>query len=98
MRSDETKTPAGRRTIALSRFAIDALVARRTVPYFGEHPVIMFPSTAAQLLQVGGDADRRQRLSARIGADHLGHARPSMTQDVTIVTRQNSHAGGRRTR
>jgi len=25
---------------------------------------------------------RLVRLSARIGADHLGHAKPSMTQDV----------------
>jgi integrase len=46
VRDEETKTAAGRRTIALPRFAIAALAARRQVPYFGEHPTIMFPSTA----------------------------------------------------
>jgi integrase len=46
VRDDETKSAAGRRTIALPRFAIDALTARRQVPCFGEHPTIMFPSTA----------------------------------------------------
>ena len=46
MRDDETKTVAGRRTIALPRFAIDMLAARRALPFFGEHPAIMFPSTA----------------------------------------------------
>lgn len=43
---DDTKTTAGRRTVALPRFAIDMLAARRTLPYFGEHPTIRFPSTA----------------------------------------------------
>jgi integrase len=46
MRTDETKSAAGRRTIALPRFAIRMLTARRTLPYLGEHPTIMFPSTA----------------------------------------------------
>ena len=46
MRDDETKTAAGRRTIALPRFAIETLAARRRLPYLGEHPTIMFPSTA----------------------------------------------------
>ena len=44
---DETKTAAGRRTIALPCFAVDALRQRRSLPYLGQHPVIMFPSTAA---------------------------------------------------
>ncbi|MDT5097614.1 MAG: hypothetical protein QOC76_1351 [Mycobacterium sp.] len=46
VREDETKTTAGRRTIALPRFAIEMLAARRRLPYLGEHPLIMFPSTA----------------------------------------------------
>ena len=47
MRVDETKTAAGRRTIALPSFAIDVLRQRRSLPYLGKHPVIMFPSTTA---------------------------------------------------
>ena len=46
VREDETKTAAGRRTIALPRFAFEMLAARRRLPYLGEHPTIMFPSTA----------------------------------------------------
>jgi integrase len=46
MRVDETKTAAGRRTIALPSFAIDVLRQRRSLPYLGHHPVIMFSSTA----------------------------------------------------
>jgi integrase len=108
VRNDETKSAAGRRTIALPRFAIEILAARRTLPYFGEHPTIMFPSTAGTWRDPNnfGRDWRRVRaelgvpevtthsfrksvatliddrgLSARIGADQLGHARPSMTQD-----------------
>ena len=108
MRDDETKTAAGRRTIALPRFAVDVLAARRALPYFGEHPTIMFPSTAGTWRDPNnfGRDWRRVReelgfpqvtthsfrksvatllddrgLSARIGADQLGHARPSMTPD-----------------
>ena len=109
VRDDETKTAAGRRTIALPRFAIDVLAARRALPFFGEHSVIMFPSTAGTwrdpnnfgrdwrrvrdqlgLPEVTTHSFRKsvatliddRGLSARIGADQLGHARPSMTQDV----------------
>jgi integrase len=118
IRVDETKTAAGRRTIALPSFAIDALRQRRSLPYLGQHPMIMFPSTAgtwrdpnnfgrdwrtvredlgvpevtthsfrktlATLIDEGG-------LSARVGADHLGHSRVSMTQDV-YMTRGKVHA------
>ena len=93
----------------LPRFAIDVLAARRALPFFGEHPVIMFPSTAGTwrdpnnfgrdwrrvrdqlgLPEVTTHSFRKsvatliddRGLSARIGADQLGHARPSMTQDV----------------
>lgn len=117
MRDDETKTSAGRRTIALPRFAVDVLAARRELPYFGEHPTIMFPSTAGTWRDPNnfGRDWRRVReelgvpevtthsfrksvatliddrgLSARIGADQLGHARPSMTQDV-YMTRGKLH-------
>jgi len=117
-RVDETETAAGRRTIALPSFAIDVLRQRRSLPYLGEHPVIMFPFTAgtwrdpnnfgrvwrvarkelgvsdvtthsfrktlATLIDEGG-------LSARVGADHLGHSKVSMTQDV-YMTRGKVHA------
>ena len=112
VRDDETKTAAGRRTIALPRFAIDVLAARRERPYLGQHPTIMFPSTAGTWRDPNnfGRDWRRVReqlgvpdvtthsfrksvatliddsgLSARIGADQLGHARPSMTQDVYMA-------------
>ncbi len=108
VRDDETKTAAGRRTFALPRFAIEMLAARRELPYLGEHPTIMFSSTAGTWRDPNnfGRDWRRVReqlgvpevtthsfrksvatliddwgLSARIGADQLGHARPSMTQD-----------------
>ena len=117
-RSDETKTAAGRRTIALPRFAIEVLRERRGLPYLGEHPVILFPSMAGTWRDPNnfGRDWRRVRdelgvpevtthsfrksvatliddsgLSARIGADHLGHSRPSMTQDV-YMTRGKVHS------
>lgn len=117
IRVDETKTAAGRRTIALPSFAIDALRQRRSLPFLGQHPEIIFPSTAATwrdpnnfgrdwrtarnelgvpdvtthsfrktlatLIDEGG-------LSARVGADHLGHSKVSMTQDV-YMTRGKVH-------
>jgi integrase len=46
IRVDETKTTAGRRTIALPRFAVEALRQRRSLPYLGEHSMIVFPSAA----------------------------------------------------
>jgi integrase len=106
-RISETKSDAGRRTIPLPRFAIDALQARLGLPYVGEQTVI-FTSTAASLrdpdnfgkqwrtvrdeLGVPGVTTHSFRktvatliddegLSARIGADHLGHAQVFMTQD-----------------
>ncbi len=115
VRDDETKTTAGRRTVALPRFAIDMLAARRRLPYLGEHPTIMFPSTAGTWRDpnnCGRDWRRvREQLgvpevtthsfrksvatliddrgfSARIGADQLGHARPSMTQDAPPMHRR----------
>lgn len=117
IRVDETKTAAGRRTIALPSFAIDALRQRRSLPYLGQHPTIMFPSTAATWRDPNnfGRDWRRVReelgvpdvtthsfrktlatliddsgLSARVGADHLGHSKVSMTQDV-YMTRGKVH-------
>jgi integrase len=115
-RIDETKSAAGKRTLPLPRFAVDALVARRRLPFVGEQQMI-FPSTAgtwrdpnnfnkqwrqvrdgvggagvtthsfrktvATLIDGGG-------LSARIGADHLGHTNVSMTQD-RYMARGRSH-------
>ena len=112
LRDDDTKSAAGRRTVALPKFAIEALAARRRLPYLGEHPTIMFPSTAGTwrdpnnfgrdwrrvreqlgLPEVTTHSFRKsvatliddRGLSARIGADQLGHARPSMTQDVYMA-------------
>jgi integrase len=48
VRDDETKTAAGRRTIALPRFAIETLAARRELPHFGDHPTIVFALTAGR--------------------------------------------------
>jgi integrase len=107
VRTDETKTAAGRRTLPLPRFAVDMLRARRAAPYVGEQPMI-FPSTAGTLRDPNnfGKQWRKVRedlgvpevtthsfrktvatliddegLSARVGADHLGHTHVSMTQD-----------------
>jgi integrase len=118
IRVDETKTAAGHRTIALPSFAIDALRQRRSLPYLGQHPVIMFPSTAGTwrdpnnfgrdwrtvredlgVPEVTTHSFRKtlatlideSGLSARVGADHLGHSRVSMTQDV-YMTRGKVHA------
>lgn len=112
LRDNDTKSAAGRRTIALPKFAIETLAARRRLPYLGEHPTIMFPSTAGTwrdpnnfgrdwrrvreqlgLPEVTTHSFRKsvatliddRGLSARIGADQLGHARPSMTQDVYMA-------------
>jgi integrase len=106
-RIDETKTAAGKRTLRLPRFAIDALKDRRGQPYLGEQTVI-FPSTAGTLRDpnnfgkqwrtVRQDLGVREvtthsfrkavatliddeGLSARVGADQLGHAQVSMTQN-----------------
>jgi len=116
-RNDDTKTDAGRRTIPLPRFAVDALRERRTHPYLGELTVI-FPSTAGTLrdpnnfgkqwrkvrdqLGVPGVTTHSFRktvatlideegLSARVGADHLGHSKVSMTQD-RYMSRGRVHA------
>jgi integrase len=106
-RTDDTKTHAGRRTIPLPQFAVDALRERRTHPYLGELTV-SFPSTAGTLCDPNnfGKQCRKVRdqlgvpgvtthsfrktvatlideegLSARVGADHLGHSKVSLTQD-----------------
>jgi integrase len=112
IRVEVTKTAAGRRRLALPSFAVDALRQRRSLPFLGEHPVIMFPSTAGtwrdpnnfgrEWRKVRGELgvpdvtthsfrktlatliDDRG-LSARVGADHLGHSKVSMTQDVYMA-------------
>ncbi|SIM21774.1 Phage integrase (fragment) [Mycobacteroides abscessus subsp. abscessus] len=107
LRIDETKSAAGRRTLPLPTFAVDVLLARRSVPFFGQQQMI-FPSTAGSwrdpdnfrarwrevreslgVPDVTSHSFRKsvatliddEGLSARIGADHLGHSRVSMTQD-----------------
>jgi integrase len=107
VRLDETKSGAGRRTIPLPKFAIEALEHRRSLPYVGQQAVI-FPSTTGTLRdpnnfgkewrkvredlgvpEVTTHSFRKtvatliddQGLSARVGADHLGHTHVSMTQD-----------------
>lgn len=115
-RVDETKSAAGRRTLPLPKFAIEALRGRRSLPYLGEQDTI-FPSTAGTLRDPNnfGKEWRTVRnelgvpevtthsfrkavatlidddgLSARIGADHLGHSKVSMTQD-RYMTRGRIH-------
>jgi integrase len=117
IRVEVTKTAAGRRTLALPSFAEDALWQRRSLPFLGEHPVIMFPSTAGTWRDPNnfGRDWRKVRdelgvpdvtthsfrktlatliddrgLSARVGADHLGHSKVSMTQDA-YMTRGKVH-------
>jgi integrase len=112
IRVEVTKTAAGRRTLALPSFAVDALRQRRSLPFLGEHPEIMFPSTAGTWRDPNnfGREWRKVRdelgvpdvtthsfrktlatliddrgLSARVGADHLGHSKVSMTQDVYMA-------------
>ncbi len=116
-RIDDTKSHAGRRTLSLPRFAVDALRDRRNLPFLGEQ-VVIFPSTAGTLrdpnnfgkqwravrdqLGVPGVTTHSFRkamadliddsgLSARIGADQLGHAKVSMTQD-RYMSRGRVHA------
>ncbi|MGB8388244.1 site-specific integrase [Mycobacterium sp.] len=112
IRVDETKTAAGRRTLALPHFAVETLRQRRSLPYLGEHPMIVFPSTvgtwrdpnnfgrewrtvrdALGVPNVTTHSFRKtvatliddHGLSARVGADHLGHSKVSMTQDVYMA-------------
>ncbi|MCW2650877.1 MAG: site-specific tyrosine recombinase XerC [Mycobacterium sp.] len=114
---DETKTAAGRRTIALPVFAIATLDERRGRPFLGQQEVI-FPSSSGTLRELDNFAGQWRKtrdelgvpdvsshsfrkslatliddagLSARIGADHLGHAKVSMTQD-RYMTRGRVHA------
>ena len=108
LRVDETKSAAGRRTIPLPRFAVDADEAtasplpRRAdchLPVHGRHPrdpnnflkqwrsvreelgvrdatTHSFRKTVSTLIDDEG-------LSARIGADHLGHATPVRPRTAT---------------
>jgi len=106
-RIEDTKSESGKRTVALPRFAVEALKARRARPYVGEHELI-FASTTGGLRDPNnlGKQWRKVRedlgvpqasthsfrksvatmiddegLSARVGADQLGHANVSMTQN-----------------
>lgn len=115
-RIDETKSPAGMRTVALPSFAVDTLKARHGRDYVGEQPMI-FPSTAGTwrdpnnfskewrnvreslgVAEVTTHSFRKtvatliddEGLSARVGADQLGHAKVSMTQD-RYMTRGKIH-------
>ena len=116
-RQDTAKSEAGLRTLPLPNFAIDALNARRQLPFLGQQPMI-FSSTAGtfrdpnnfnkQWRQVRDDVGAPnvtthsfrkslatliddEGLSARIGADHLGHTNVSMTQDK-YMSRGRVHA------
>jgi integrase len=106
-RLETGKTQSAKRVVALPRFAIAALEARRDRPFWGEQAMI-FPSTVGswrdpdnfdkQWRKVREDLGvpdatshsfrktvatliDEEGLSARIGADQLGHAKVSMTQD-----------------
>lgn len=116
-RVEAAKTAAGLRTIALPRFALEALKRRADEPRLGELGVI-FPSTAGTLRDPNnfGKQWRKVRddlgvpdatthsfrkalatlideegLSARVGADHLGHRHVSMTMD-RYMSRGRTHS------
>lgn len=103
----EPKSEAGHRTVALPKFAVQTLLARRGRPFLGQQRYI-FPSTTGTLRdpnnfgkqwrtareelglpEVTSHSFRKtiatliddEGLSARIGADQLGHSNISMTQD-----------------
>jgi len=106
-RLETGKTRSAQRIVALPRFAIAALVARRDRPFWGAQAMI-FPSTVGSwrdpdnfdkqwrkvretlgVPEVTSHSFRKtvatlideEGLSARVGADQLGHAKVSMTQD-----------------
>jgi integrase len=106
-RFPDTKSDAGLRTNPLPRFAIQALDARRSRPFVGQH-VTIFASTAGSLRDPNNFAKQWRTaraeldmpevtthsfrktvatliddggMSARVGADQLGHSNVSMTQD-----------------
>jgi len=108
VRQDTTKG-GNDRTVALPRFAVDALRRRKEGDQRPNTAGVIFPSSAGTLRDpdnlgkqwrevrdalglpdVSSHSFRKtvatliddSGLSARIGADQLGHARPSMTQDV----------------
>ena len=66
MRLDETKSAAGRRTIPIPKFAIEALQQRRALPYLGEQDVI-FPSMAGTLRDPNNFATRWRRACDELG-------------------------------
>ena len=73
-RIDETKTPAGTRTVPLPRFAADMLNARRGRDYVGEQPMI-FPSTAGTWRDPNNFAKQWRTVREDLGAaDVSSHA------------------------
>jgi integrase len=110
-RKDTTKTPAGIRTLALPKFAVEMLNRRRLHPELGRHELIF--TSGSGTLRDPNNYDRAWRLvrddikapdvtghsfrktiatiiddegfSPRVGADQLGHAKVSMTQDVYMA-------------
>jgi integrase len=95
-RIDQTKTAAGGRTIPLPSFASSSGTLRDPENFNGAWRAVRddlgmpdvtshsFGKTVAMLIDDAG-------LSARIGADHLGHAKVSMTQD-RYMSRGRVHA------
>jgi integrase len=68
IRVEVTKTAAGRRTLALPSFTVDALRQRRSLPVLGERPVIMFASRrghgATRTTSAGNGATSATRLGS----------------------------------
>jgi integrase len=116
-RRDTTKTRAGKRTLVLPKFVIEALTAREELPFLGQQEMI-FPSTNGKwrdpnnfgkqwgkvrkdlgVPEVTSHSFRKsvadlideEGLSARIGADQLGHSQVSMTQN-RYMTRGKVHS------
>lgn len=66
-RIDETKSAAGKRTLPLPLFAVNALKARRRLPFVGEQAMI-FPSTAGTWRDPNNFNKQWRRVRDQVGA------------------------------
>jgi hypothetical protein len=82
MRIDDTKSAAGKRTLPLPRFAADALVTRRRLPFFGEQAMI-FPSSAGTWRDPNNFNKQWRQVRDQVGAD--GDTTHSFRKTVATV-------------
>lgn len=71
MRDEESNTAAVLRTVTLPRFAVAALAARREVPSFGEHPAVMFTSTAGTWRDPNNSGRDWRRVREQLGLSEV---------------------------